>query len=106
MKHKVILKVAYQFDPITLIVDAFKWEENGDLILYDKLKYYRFPYSVLQSVYMEVKPEQRYYAEKFNYKCPYNGEECHSWNCTNCGVEIEEIEYMNMLDEEVENARP
>lgn len=54
MKHKIILKVTYQFDPITLIVNAFHWAENGDLILYDKLKYYRFPYNVLQSVYMEV----------------------------------------------------
>ena len=59
MKYKIIVKVTYQFDPIILEVEAFRWEENGDLTLYDKLKYWRFPYNVLESVYMEVIENER-----------------------------------------------
>lgn len=54
MKHKIIVKVTYQFDPIILEVKAFRWKENGDLELFDGGKYWRFPYNVLESVYMEV----------------------------------------------------
>lgn len=57
MLHKVTVRVTYQFDPIILIVDAFKWEENGDLSLYSNLTYWRFMHSTLQSVYMEVVKE-------------------------------------------------
>ena len=50
-----------------------------------------------------MSPAQRYIAERFNYKCPYNGEVCHSWNCSVCGVEID---YINWLEEEeAENER-
>lgn len=57
MLHKVIIRVTYQFDPINLLVDAFKWEENGDLSLYSNLTYWRFTHSTIQSVYMEVVKE-------------------------------------------------
>lgn len=54
MKHEVIVRTTFQFDPFILKVEAFKWEDNGDLILYDDLQYWRFPYSVLEYVHMEV----------------------------------------------------
>lgn len=57
MLHKVIIRVTYQFDSITILADAFKWEENGDLSLYSNLTYWRFTHSTIQSVYMEVVKE-------------------------------------------------
>ena len=54
MKHRVTVRTSFQFDPFILEVEAFKWEDNGDLILYDYPRYWRFPYKVLEYVHMEV----------------------------------------------------
>ena len=52
--HKVTIQTTFQFDPFILKVEDFKWKDNGDLLLYDKLQYWRFSYSVIEYVHMEV----------------------------------------------------
>ena len=39
-------------------------------------------------------------AEYFNYKCPYTGKECWSWNCSECPIEEQERAFMSEEDED------
>ena len=35
-------------------------------------------------------------------RCPYTDEPCRSWDCKNCSVTKEELEWMEELDKELE----
>lgn len=54
MREKFTIYTTFQSDPIIKEVESFMFSERGDLELYDKGKFWFFPYSVLKFVYSEV----------------------------------------------------
>ncbi len=43
--------------------------------------------------------------ELFEYRCPYTDRVCYVWNCNECEVQAEEIEYMDNLEKGIEDDR-
>lgn len=59
MRYHVYIRINYQFDPFIETVGHYFMGEDGSLKLYDKGKFWFFPASVIQYLYiMEVKNEQ------------------------------------------------
>ena len=60
MKYHIFLKVNYQFDPFIEVVDKFIIEENGNLKLYDEGKFWLFPASTIQYLFItEIKRQDK-----------------------------------------------
>lgn len=47
-----------------------------------------------------MKEAERYWAKFFKDICPYTGEKCEDWNCTECEIEKAEREWTKEMENE------
>lgn len=44
--------------------------------------------------------DREYRSQLYDGKCPYTNDPCDNWDCENCEIEREEVEWLEELDQE------